>query len=143
MVEKGRIWRDGNAIVAISLFTSANTRLQLLNKKLWAMAVGYDYGSLNVNRITDYKNFWRVVKPNFVYKIVGINRVILRDGGKVISDTEKVADTFNKFFAKIGNTLKINKNERFLVETNDVFDPVLKAVKKDSAHPRIFSIKER
>ena len=60
------------------------------------------YGSLNVNRITNNKNFWRVVKPNFSNKILGTNRVILRDGGKIISDTEKVADTFNEIFV---NTL--------------------------------------
>ena len=101
------------------------------------------YGSLNVNRITNHKNFWRVVKPNFSNKIVRINRVILRDGGKIISDTEKVADTFNMFFVNIGNTLKINKDKRFLVETNDVFDPVLKTVKKYSGHPSILNIKEK
>ena len=101
------------------------------------------YGSLNVNHITDNKNFWRVVKPNFSNKILGTNRVTLRDGGKVISDTERVADTFNKFFVNIGNTLKIDKDKQFLVETNDVFDPVLKAIKKYSAHPSILSIKEK
>ena len=58
------------------------------------------YGSLNVNHITDIKNFWRVVKPNFSNKIQATNRVILRDGGKIISDTGKVADTFNKFFCE-------------------------------------------
>ena len=99
------------------------------------------YGSLNVNRITDNKNFWMVVKPNFTNKTVGTNREILRDGGKIISDTEKVADIFNKFFMNIGNILKIDKGKRFLVETNDVFDPVLKATKKYSAHPSILSIK--
>ena len=36
MAEKGCIWWDWNTIVAISLFTSVNTRLQLLSKKLWA-----------------------------------------------------------------------------------------------------------
>ena len=61
------------------------------------------YGSLNVNRITDNKNFWRVVKPNFSNKIVGTNSVILRDSAKIISDKEKVADTFNKFLVNIGN----------------------------------------
>ena len=101
------------------------------------------YGSLNVNHITDNKNFWRVVKPNFSNKLLGTNRVILRDGGKVISDTERVANTFNKFFVNIGNTLKIDKYKQFLVETNDVFDPVLKAIKKYSAHPSILSIKEK
>ena len=37
------------------------------------------YGSLNVT-ITDSKNFWRVAKLNFANKIVGTNKVILRDG---------------------------------------------------------------
>ena len=59
-----------------------------------------------------------------------------------VSDTEKVADTFNKFSVNIGNTLKVDKDKRFLVQTNDVCDPVLKASKKYSAHPSIFRIKE-
>ena len=41
------------------------------------------YGSLNVNHITDSKIFWRVVRPNFSNKILGTNRVILRDGDKI------------------------------------------------------------
>ena len=60
-----------------------------------------------------------------------------------VSDTEKVADTFNKFSVNIGNTLKVDKDKRFLVQTNDVCDPVLKASKKYSAHPSIFRIKEQ
>ena len=68
---------------------------------------------------------------------------ILKDGDKIISDTEKVADTFNKFFANIVSTLKVEKDKRFLVETNNVFDPVLNAVKKYSAQPCILSIKEK
>ena len=56
------------------------------------------YGSLNVIRITDNKNFWRVIKPNFSNKILGTSRVILKDDGTIISDTGKVADAFNKFF---------------------------------------------
>ena len=69
--------------------------------------------------------------------------MILRDDGKIIADTEKVVDTFNKFFVNIGNTLKVAKDKQFLVETNDVFDPVLMAIKKYSAHPSILSIKKK
>ena len=69
--------------------------------------------------------------------------MILRDSGKIISDTEKFANVINKFFVNIGNTLKTGKDKQFLVETNDVFGPVLKAVKKYSAHPSILSIKEK
>ena len=87
------------------------------------------HGSLNVNHTTDNKNYWRVVKPNFSNKILGTNRVILRDGGKIISNTEKVADAFNKFFVNIWNTLNIDKDKQILVERNDVFDPVLKTIK--------------
>ena len=43
----------------------------------------------------------------------------------------------------IGKTLKIDKDNQFLVETNDVFNPVLKAIKKYSAHPSILRIKEK
>ena len=69
--------------------------------------------------------------------------MILRDGGNIISDTEKVADAVSKFFMNIGNTLKIDKDKRFLVETNDIFDPVLEVIKKYSAHPSILAIKEK
>ena len=69
--------------------------------------------------------------------------MILRDGGQNISDTEKVADTFNKVFVNIGNALKIDKDKQFLVGTNDVSDPVLKIIKKYSAHPIILNIKEK
>ena len=68
--------------------------------------------------------------------------MILKDGGKTISDTEKVADTSNKFFVNIENTLRIYKDKRFLVETNDVSDPVLNAIKKYSAHSSILIIQE-
>ena len=43
----------------------------------------------------------------------------------------------------IEKTLKIDKDQQFLVETNDVFDPVLKAIKKYSAHPSNLRIKEK
>ena len=101
------------------------------------------YGSFKVNLITDNKNFWMVVKPNFSNKIVGTNRVILRDDTKIISDTEKVANTSDKFFVIIRNTLNIDKDKRSLVDTNGVFDPVLKAIKKYSAHRSILKIKEK
>ena len=84
-----------------------------------------------------------VVKPSFLNKIVGTNRVILRDSVKIIFNAKKVADTFNKFFVTIGNPFKIDKNKRFLVESNDISDLAFKATKKYTAHPSILSIKEK
>ena len=84
------------------------------------------YDSLNVNHIKVNKNFWRVVKPNFSNKIFGSNRVILRDGGKFICDTKKVADIYKVavIFVNVGNTF-------------------LKAIKKYSTHHSVLSIKEK
>ena len=48
--------------------------------------------------------------------------MILKDCGIIKSDTEKVSDNFNKFLVNMGNTLKIDKNKRFPVETDGVFD---------------------
>ena len=62
---------------------------------------------------------------------------------KIIPDKENAAGTFNTFSGNIGNTLKIDKDEQFIVETNNVFDSVLKAIKKYSAHPIILSSKEK
>ena len=66
---------------------------------------------MKINKNNENKNFWRVVKPNISNKIVGTNRVILTDGGKIISDTEKVVDTFNKFFVDIRQILKKDKDK--------------------------------
>ena len=68
---------------------------------------------MNVNHITDHENFLRVVKPNFSNKMLGSNRVILRDGGKIISDTEKVGDTFIKFLVKIEKLSKLTRINNF------------------------------
>ena len=43
----------------------------------------------------------------------------------------------------IGKSLKIDKDKQFLVEKNNVSDPVLKAIKKYSTHPSILGIKEK
>ena len=51
------------------------------------------FGSLNVNHITD-KYFWRLAKTNFLNKIITNNRPTLWEGGKIISDNEKISNIF-------------------------------------------------
>ena len=69
--------------------------------------------------------------------------MILRYDGKIVSDREKVADTFKKTLVNIEKTLKIDRNKQFLLEANNEFNPVLKAVKKYSAHISILRIKKK
>ena len=69
--------------------------------------------------------------------------MILRYDGKIVSDREKVADTFKKTLVNIEKTLKIDRNKQFLLEANNEFNPVLKAVKKYSGHTSILRIKKK
>lgn len=61
---------------------------------------------MSVNGIIDNKNFLKILKPNFSNKKVTINKVKLIDAGKIIFDTEMVADIFNKYFVNIGDTFE-------------------------------------
>ena len=55
-----------------------------------------------------------------------------------------VADAFKKCFVNMGNTLKIdNDDKRLPVGTNNVPDPLLKKIKKYNTQPNILSIKEK
>ena len=80
-----------------------------------------------------------VVKSNFSEKIFGTNLY----GGKIIPDIEDYANNFNNIFVNIGKILKNDKDKQFLVETNDVLDLILKAIKKYTDLPIILSIKEK
>ena len=42
----------------------------------------------------------------FLKQNTGTNGVILRDNGKILSDREKAADTFNEFFINIGKSFE-------------------------------------
>ena len=83
------------------------------------------------------KKFWRSVKPSFSYKVGCSNRAILRDSREIIC-YRKSCLWLQKNFVNIGNTENLQtkqqqqqqQQQRFLIETNDVFDPVLKAVRK-------------
>ena len=39
--------------------------------------------------------------------------------------------------------MQIEKDKQYLVETNDLFDPILKAIKKYNSNTSILSIKEK
>ena len=95
---------------------------------------------LNIKWIIDIKSSWRVVQPKFSKTVVTTNRVILRYGEEVMSGRLKVADTLNIFFVNAGNTLRIDRDKRFLLETNNIFDPVLMTLKKHSANPSVINI---
>ena len=51
------------------------------------------------------------------------------EGGEVLTDDVKIAETFNSFFGNIVNTLNIEKDESMFYGTGDETDPLLHAIK--------------
>ena len=99
------------------------------------------YNSLDISLVTDNKKFWTTVKPFFSDKSQSQNKIVLTEGERIISDDVEVAETMNEFFVTVTDSLGINEN--FIDEnlTDEVTDPVEKAVKKFSNHPSILKIK--
>ena len=85
------------------------------------------FENLNLSSITDNKLFWKTVSPLFVEKKNGSknNEVTLVEGGKVLTDDAKIADTFNSF-----------------CDTGDETDSLLRAIKKHRKPPSILRTKK-
>ena len=88
------------------------------------------FENLNLSSITDNKLFWKTVSPLFTEKNGSKNnKITLVEGGKVLTDDTKIAETFNSFFGNIVNTLNIEKDESIFCDTGNETDPLLCAIK--------------
>ena len=87
------------------------------------------YNNLDISLVTDNKKFWTTVKPFFSDKSQSQDKIVLTEGERIISDDVEVAETMNEFFVTVTDSLGINEN--FIDEnpTDQVTDPVEKAVK--------------
>ena len=92
------------------------------------------FKQLNNKVISDNKEFWQKISPLFSEKAFRKETIILKD-----SNNNELAETFNAFFSKITQNLKLDSN---LVEITEITDPVVKAIKKYKKHPSIIKIKE-
>ena len=100
------------------------------------------YRNINLGDLTDNHKFWRTVKPLFSDKVQVNSSISLLEDGKMVSKDSEIADIFNSYFANITESLGISANESLLMPTNDVVDPIDKAVMKFELHPSICKIKE-
>ena len=56
------------------------------------------YNNLNVKKVTDNKDFWKTIKPNFTDKILKDEKIILAEDGKVITVETDLAKIFEDHF---------------------------------------------
>ena len=99
------------------------------------------YNSLNINKITDNKQFWKTIKPLLSEKGTMFVHINLVDNENIISEDRDVAETLNNFFENAVKSLDIKENWYVLSNTGESTDPVDIAINKFEHHPSILAIK--
>jgi len=95
---------------------------------------------LDLNKVTDNKEFWKTIKPFLSDKVTTFSKISLIANNEVISEEPKIASMFSNFFENAVSSLGIKKDE-----CNECFglsNPVEIAIKKFEQHPSIKLIKE-
>ena len=95
------------------------------------------FNSLDVKKITDNKQFWKTVKPFFSNKFINNERITLIENDEVISDDQKIANTFSNFYASVVENLGIDNENMKLSDEN-----IDSLVDKFKNHPSILKIKQ-
>ena len=114
------------------------------------------FNNISTPDITDNKTFWKTVKLLFTGKIQTKSKIILIEkkvvsgegqeqmvSEKVISEDQKVAEVFNKFFINIVPNLKISTNHNHDTDFLVTNDQVANALNKFRNHPSIVMIKNK
>ena len=63
------------------------------------------FNNLDVDRVTDNKQFWKTVKPCLTDKTLKDKRITLIDNEKVVSDEKELVKIFNEYFSNIVSNL--------------------------------------
>ena len=60
------------------------------------------FNNLDLNLVRDDKMFWKTICPYFVNNPKKTSKITLvEEKGNILSEDEKIAETFNKFFGNI------------------------------------------
>ena len=65
------------------------------------------YDNLDIKYFTDNKKFWKTVKPFLSDRGIKTRKVNLKEGDKIVSDDQEVAEIFNRYFSESVDTLNI------------------------------------
>ena len=101
------------------------------------------FETLDTSKVTDNKTFWKTIKPMFSKKYVTNESITIVKNEEIISDSQPVAELFNKFFANIVLELNLGIDKDFIENVDHIGDPVLKAIEKYKNHPSIKVISEK
>ena len=99
------------------------------------------YSNIDLKLLTDNKKFWKTVKPLFSEKHNISRKITLIDDDNIISDDNRVAETFNDFFSNAVAILGI-KGYQTNSNSNITDDNIVNITNKYKNHPSILKIKE-
>ena len=91
--------------------------------------------------VSDNRKFWKTVGPLFSEKSFHKESIILNNYNKTISNSEELAEIFNKHFSKLVENLDVGKNMASNIASSGNADAVFIAIKKYEYHPNIKKIK--
>ena len=87
------------------------------------------FANIKINYIGDNKKFWETVKPLFSDKINHRETINSIDNGVTLSNDEKIAETFNKYFCNIAKDLSLPENLSIKEPSVELFtNPVIIAL---------------
>ena len=99
------------------------------------------YGNVDTKTLCDNKR--DTVKPLFPGKIARKDKIILlekdekTEAEEIVEDDQMVAENLNDFFSNVISDLSLSRYIDPLINTEDVWDPVLKVKIKFANHPNI------
>ena len=99
---------------------------------------------IDSSKITDNKTFWKNIQPFFSEKRKTVSKITLvNENEDVLSNDNVVADEISSFFKNATKNLRITENIYIVDNSNDITDPVNKAIDKFKKHPSILLIQSK
>ena len=97
------------------------------------------FENLDIRKLNDNRNFWKVVKPLFSNSIKTNMKITLVENDQIILDDKETVNIFNDYFVNITKGLDIGINN-LEVELDNIGDPVDKIIHQYQQHPSILNI---
>ena len=103
---------------------------------------GEYFKNLNEKNVRDNKEFWKVDKPLLSSKIISNGKITTVEGDKIRRIDKETVKVLNEFFSKVVTRLNIPQFNQIKRTSENISDPVIKAIVKYRAHPSVIAIKK-
>ena len=95
------------------------------------------YEPLDMKNVLDSKEFWKTRGPFLSNKNTVFSQISIEKISRIISDDFDLSEKLNTFFEDAVRSLNVKADEYYLIETENLSDPVEIAVRKLENHPSV------